>query len=110
MKKTALYIIAALAVMVSCKEKEPEAPTLSVGEKSVVIENAGGSQSVSVTANNPWTAEVTSGADWLSVSSSSESFIVTAPENTGHENRMGAVKVTSSTLSEVVSVTQLAAP
>lgn len=110
MKKTALYILAALAVMVSCKEKEPEAPSLSVGEKSVVIENAGGSQSVSVTANNPWTAEVTSGADWLSVSSSSESFIVTALENTGHQNRMGAVKVTSSTLSEVVSVIQLAAP
>ncbi len=111
MKRTALFLVAALAAMVSCQEKPVDVdPTLSVNPTSVVIENAGGSQTVSVEANNPWTAEITSGTDWITVTTSSASFSVSAAANSSHENRMGSITVKSDKLSKVVSVTQLAAP
>lgn len=114
MKKTLLFLLASLAVLASCEPKEPEKPadpTLSVNPESVVLEAAGGSQTISVEANNSWTAEVTSGTEWLTVSnSSSSSFTVSASANPSHKNLMGAVTVKSDKLSKVVSVTQLASP
>ena len=113
MKKTLLFLLASLAVLASCQPKEPEKPadpTLSVKPESVVLEAAGGSQTVNVEANNSWTAEITSGTEWITVSTSSASFSVSASANPTHQNRMGAVTVKSDKLSKVVSVTQLASP
>ena len=111
MKRTVLFLFTALAVLASCQPKEPEKPaepTLSVKPESVVIEAAGGSQTITVTANNSWTAEISSGTEWLTVSTSSDSFSISAPANPAHQNRMGSVTVKSDKLSKVISVTQLA--
>lgn len=113
MKKTLLFLFSALALLASCQPKEPEKPadpTLSVKPESIVIEAGGGSQTVNVEANNSWTAELTSGTEWLTVSTSASSFSVTASANPTHQNRMGSVTVKSDKLSKVVSVTQLASP
>lgn len=111
MKRTVINLLAAVAVLASCQE-EPVVidPTLSVDPVSVVLESAGGSKTVNVDANNPWTAEVTSGTDWITVNPSSASFSVAASANPSHENRMGSITVKSDKLSKVVSVTQLASP
>ena len=111
MKKTLLFLFTALAVLASCEPKvpeKPEDPSLSVKPESVVIDAAGGSQTIDVTANNSWTAEITSGTEWLSVSTSSDSFSISAQANPTHQNRMGSVTVKSDKLSKVISVTQLA--
>ena len=113
MKKSLLFIISALAVLASCQPKEPEKPadpTLSVKPESIVIEAIGGFQTINVEANNSWTAELTSGTEWLTISTSASSFSVTASANPTHQNRMGSVTVKSDKLSKVVSVTQLASP
>jgi hypothetical protein len=113
MKKTLLFLLASLAVLASCQPKEPEKPadpTLSVKPESIVIEAIGGFQTINVEANNSWTAELTSGTEWLTISTSASSFSVTASANPTHQNRMGSVTVKSDKLSKVVSVTQLASP
>lgn len=112
--KKALYIFAAaLAIFASCDPKEdvkPEEAKLNVAEKSVVLDSAGDSKTIAVEANNPWTAEVTSGQDWLRAEAKSNELVISAPAWTTHQPRMGAVTVKSKDLNVVVAVTQLAAP
>ena len=113
MKKALYLFAAALAIFASCDPKEdvkPEEPKLNVAEKSVVLDSAGDSKTIAVEANNAWTAEVTSGQDWLRAEAKANELVISAPAWTTHQPRMGAVTVKSKDLNVVVAVTQLAAP
>ena len=113
MKKALYLFAAALAIFASCDPKEdvkPEEPKLNVAEKSVVLDSAGDSKTIAVEANNAWTAEVTSGQDWLRAEAKADELVISAPAWTTHQPRMGAVTVKSKDLNVVVAVTQLAAP
>ena len=113
MKKFTAFLMAALMIAVSCSDdgnEKQEDPTLKLSQSSIVIESAGGTESVTVQANNPWTAEITSGSEWITLKTESTSFTVTVAATTSHQSRMGSVSVKSGDLKEVVSVTQTAAP
>ena len=112
MKKAFPLFAAALAILASCnpEDKKPEEPTLSVAEKNVVLGSAGDSKTIVVEANKAWTAEVTSGQDWIRAEAKASELVISAPAWTTHQARMGAVTVKCETLSAVISVTQLAAP
>ena len=112
MKKSFYLFAAALAIIASCKpdDVKPAEPTLSVAEKNVVLDSAGDSKTIVVEANKAWTAEVTSGQDWLRAEAKSSELVISAPAWTTHQARMGAVTVKCETLTAVISVTQLAAP
>ena len=61
-----LTLIAAAAIVVGCNPKEeeqPSLPVLNVGQTEISFEQGGGTASVTVTSNRPWT--ITSDADWL---------------------------------------------
>ncbi|MBR7004430.1 MAG: BACON domain-containing protein, partial [Bacteroidales bacterium] len=61
-----LTLIATAAIVVGCNPKEeeqPSLPVLTVGQTEVSFEQGGGTASVTVTSNRPWT--ITSDADWL---------------------------------------------
>lgn len=61
-----LTLIAAAAIVVGCNPKEeeqPSLPVLTVGQTEISFEQGGGTASVTVTSNRPWT--ITSDADWL---------------------------------------------
>ena len=112
MKKVFYLFAAALAIIASCKPEDvkPAEPTLSVADKNVVLDSAGDSKTIVVEANKAWTAEVTSGQDWLRAEAKTSELVISAPAHTAHQARMGAVTIKCETLTAVVSVTQLAAP
>ena len=60
-----LTLFAAGALFAGCKEKEPEPelPNLNVGQTELAFEQGGGSGSITVTSNRPWT--ISTDADWL---------------------------------------------
>lgn len=114
MKKFTAFLMAALMLAVSCNEEgnqqQQEDPTLKLSQSTLTFESTGGSESVTVQANNPWTAEVSSGSEWITLKTESSSFTVTAAASTSHQARMGSVSVKSGDLREVLSITQTAAP
>ena len=63
--KLLLYFLAAGALLVGCKEEEeePALPVLNVGQTELSFEQSGGTASVTVTSNRPWS--ISSDADWL---------------------------------------------
>ena len=66
-----LTIFAATAVLFSCKpepEPEPSLPVLNVGQSELSFEQTGGTASLSVTSNRPWS--ISTDADWLAFSPS----------------------------------------
>ena len=58
-------VLAAAALLVSCKEtkEEPSLPSLAVSQTELSVEQGGGSATVTVTSNRPWS--ITTNADWL---------------------------------------------
>lgn len=95
-----------LAVFTSC-EKET---VLTVDQTTLSFTAAGGSQTVSLTANKPWTAS--SNQSWCKVSLSggeeaaSSRITIACDANTSYDERSCTVTFTCSELTKTVSVTQ----
>ena len=112
MKKTFfLKVAAALAgslLLFAC-EKPPKEITLSVSDKSVSFETAGGDKTVTVTCNDAWA--VNSTADWLTISPKSGtdngSFKITATANNSFDVRSADITVTAGDKSQAIKVNQL---
>jgi Leucine-rich repeat (LRR) protein len=112
MKKTTfLKVAAALAgslLLFAC-EKPPKEITLSVSDKSVSFETAGGEKTVTVTCNDAWA--VNSTADWLTISpkagTDNGSFKITATANNSFEVRSADITVTAGDKSQAIKVNQL---
>ena len=106
MKKYILISLAALAALVlSCT---PE-PTLSVSPGSIPVGADAGSNSISVSANNAWSAK--SSEAWIHISNSSGEagdgrVSFTYDANPSSDERSATITITSSTLSQTVTVTQ----
>ena len=112
MKKTIfLKVAAALAgslLLFAC-DKTPKEITLSVSDKSVSFETAGGEKTVTVTCNDTWA--VNSTADWFTISPKSGtdngSFKITATANDSFDIRSADITVVAGDKSQVIKVNQL---
>ena len=107
MKRIAiLSLIAAISIFTSC-EKDP---VLGVSVKEISAPFSGNETSVVITANNPW---VVQGTEWCVVepaSGEAGEFTVTVKvkPNETYDFRECEMKVSSSSLSEVIKVSQKA--
>lgn len=95
-----------LAFVVSCTAEVK----FELSDTQLTIESAGGVRQVSINATNPWTAEVTCGADWLNVQVSEKSIVITASPSLSATARMGIICIKSQGQVKEIAVTQLAAP
>ena len=112
-QKLLLYFLAAGALFVGCGPKEdpqPSTPMLNVSPSEVKFEQGGGSVSVSVTSNRPWSIETD--ADWLNfspangaASDAAVSINVSALANSGND-RTASFKVKTEFDFRTISVTQ----
>ena len=111
-QKLFLSILAAASLFAGCKEPEPEPtiPSLTVGQTELSFEQNGGTATVSVTSNRPWT--ISTDADWLAFNPSSGgasdapvSVTVTALSNNSND-RTSSFKVKTDFDFKTVTVSQ----
>ena len=100
-----LFAFAALGFALSCTQTE----TFELSDTQLTIESTGGVRQVAVNASGSWTAEVTCGADWLSIQTSEKSIVINVKPSLNQTARMGIVTVKSKGQVKEIAVTQLAA-
>ena len=107
-----LTLFAAAALFAGCKENEPEpsVPSLNVGQTELTFEQGGGTSTITVTSNRPWS--ITTDADWLAfsptqgqASDSPVSVTVTALANSSND-RTSSFKVKTDFDYRTVNVSQ----
>lgn len=103
MKKILCLLFLAVALCACQKE-----PFLSVNPSSISFDKNGGSQTVTVSANNPWTASVSGNGFSLSPKSGNGEAVltVTAAAASSAEVSTGSITITSEGLSATVSLSQ----
>ena len=100
-----LFALVALAFAASCSKTE----TFELSDTQLTVENTGGVRQISVNATGSWTAEVTCGADWLSIQTSEKSVVINVKPTLSQTARMGIVAVKTKGQVKEIAVTQLAA-
>lgn len=100
-----LFALVALGFATGCNKTE----TFDLSDTQLIVENTGGVRQVSVTATGSWTAEVTCGADWLSIQTSEKSIVINVKPTLSQTARMGIVAVKTKGQVKEIAVTQLAA-
>lgn len=108
-----MTLFAATALVFGCKEQkepEPAIPVLNVGQTELSFEQNGGTATVTVTSNRPWS--ISTDADWLAFSPSNGSasdapvsVTVTALSNTSND-RTSSFKVKTDFDFKTVTVSQ----
>ena len=103
--------ILGLILTQACKPEQPSEATLSVNPKSLSFAAEGGTQTISVTAGQAWTASVTGAGFSISPSSGkgNGTVTVTAAAATSTESISGSVTFKSESLSATVSLSQAGA-
>lgn len=107
MKKQILFLLIVMPFLLIGCEKES---FLSVDQTSINISDAGGSSTVSLTANKPWTAS--SNQSWCKVSPSSgeeatsSRITISCDPNTTYDARNATITFTCAELTKQVSITQ----
>ena len=100
-----LFALVALGFATGCNKTE----TFDLSDTQLIVENTGGVRQVSVNATGSWTAEVTCGADWLSIQTSEKSIVINVRPTLSQTARMGIVAVKTKGQVKEIAVTQLAA-
>lgn len=112
MRKFLSFIAAAAAAVMMFSCEEPAAPAeLRVSPESLSFASAADSQTVDLHATQDWTAEITSGADWITLDQMSGAaydgvIIVEVTANTTGSERSGRVLFKSGELSAELLVGQ----
>ena len=112
-QKLLLSLLASAALFVACgeeKEPEPTIPQLNVDQVELTFEQGGGTGTITVTSNRPWS--ITTDADWLAfsptqgqASDSPVSVTVTALANSSND-RTSSFKVKTDFDYRTVNVSQ----
>lgn len=82
---------------------------LSVSPASVSIDAGGGRRTLSVSTDGAWSSSVTSGSQWISVSTNGNQLTLTIDKNEFTSSRYGNVKIASGLKEQNISITQSAA-
>lgn len=111
MKKILFVFLASAFAFAACEEinetyADP-AEQLEVTTSNVVFNAAGGSRTVLVTSNVDWTYSADD--TWYDVERGDGELVISAEDNTTGANRYSTITVASETLSETISVSQVAA-
>ena len=117
-----LLSIMLLAIMVCCwscsggedvpaPTPTPEANKVEISTSAPVVEQKGGTATVSFTTNAAWTASVSASTSWLSVSPTSGSagihtLTITTTENDTYDERNATVTIKAGNASKNITVTQ----
>jgi uncharacterized protein (TIGR02145 family) len=117
MKKIGVLMIAAATIFAGCDKEEENGssnPVLSVDKTTVEAAYTAGSYPVAVTSNTAWTAAVSAGATWCTVSPATGTNDGTVTVNVAAqpelEQRIATVIFTAGTLTCAVAVTQAGTP
>ena len=111
-QKLLLYFLAAGAILAGCREEEPmpTIPSLTVGQSELSFEKGGGTGTLTVTSNRPWS--ISTDADWLAfnpsegdASDAAVNVTVTALGNAGSD-RVTSFKVKTDFDYKTIVVTQ----
>lgn len=112
MKKILLLLCAFGAIFTACSEKAP-APTMNLleGSETLVFSNAEGQQVVKFSTNGAWTAEVTTGADWITLSETSGAAgelveLTVSVSANGYDSRSGVILLANGAATAQVAVEQ----
>ena len=111
MKRVALFLVSFLTIAVFFSSCEKET-ILSIDQTSITVPDTGGSQTITLTANKPWT--VSSNQSWCRTSPSageeaaSTRITITCDANTSYDARSCIVTFTCAEMSGSVNVTQAA--
>jgi hypothetical protein len=114
----AVFLCAAIAFAGCSGDDDPESepvitPSLSVAPASIPAAVAAGTYSIAITSNVAWTATVSSGATWCTLTGASGNangtVTVNVTENLTFAIRSATVTVSAGTLTKTVAVTQAAA-
>ena len=111
-----------LAIMVCCwscsggedvpaPTPTPEANKVEISTSAPVVEQKGGTATVSFTTNAAWTASVSASTSWLSVSPASGSagthtLTITTTENDTYDERNASITIKAGNASKNITVTQ----
>lgn len=109
-----LFFAAALMLgAVACDEPvEPIEPAIEVNPSAIVFDSEGGTKSVTLNVNDAWSAEVTKGAEWLTLENASgeagEAVEVKVKASAHEEeaNRSGEIVFTNATATAKLIVNQ----
>lgn len=102
MKKILPLILPLLALLAGCL---PE-PSLSLDKESLSFTTAGGTETVTVSANYPWTATTSDSWIYIQYTEGSDVLTVKAGENRSNDPRSGRITIESLSLTKTISVTQ----
>ncbi|MBE6174798.1 MAG: hypothetical protein E7147_04550 [Rikenellaceae bacterium] len=112
MKKILLLLCALGAIFTACSDKTP-APAIDIleGSETLVFSNVGGEQVVKFSSNGAWTAEVVTGADWITLSETSGAAgelieLTVSVSANGYDSRSGAILLTNGAATAQVVVEQ----
>lgn len=112
MKKLYLLVLSALVVL-SCGKTQ--VPSMNLLGDNLTFTNVAGSQQISLSTNQDWSA--TPSVSWITVSPASgsgssnyQSIEVSVTENEGEQERGGTILIRGGELSKTVQVTQAGAP
>lgn len=102
-----LVLFFSALLLVSC-EKEP---ILEVSQSSLLFTDQGGAQTISFSTNKDWTASVSGGTGWCTISSTSgsseiRSISVTVEANTTYDDRTATITINAEELSKVITISQ----
>lgn len=116
MKRAFLFALSLMA-FVACSDDDNAGggnpgPSITMQTQTIpTVAAEGGSATISFTASDAWTAEVTPANDWLTISptsgvAGSGSVNVTVKANESEESRSATIKITVSTVEKSIAISQ----
>lgn len=103
-----LFVLFLSVFLFTSCEKEP---ILEVSQSSLTFIDQGGTQSISFSTNKDWTASVSGGTGWCTITPASgnsdiKTISVTTVANTTYDDRTATITINAEELSKVITITQ----
>lgn len=106
-----INLISVLCLVVLFTTSCEKEPILEVSQSSLTFVDGGGTQTISFSTNKDWTASVSGGTGWCTISPTSgkseiKTITVTTVANTTYDDRTATITINAEELSKVITITQ----